>query len=85
MDLIYWMPHKEQPFRVMKQSSLSIQSFKTPGCLGLSASKPMRLNLKFEVAVRGNEMSGSAKAGMLPASKVSSVRAVSPGRKSGAF
>ncbi|MBD0381978.1 DJ-1/PfpI family protein [Paenibacillus sedimenti] len=33
-------------------------------------TKPMRLNLKFEVTVHGNEMTGIAKAGMLPASKL---------------
>ncbi|BDH63763.1 hypothetical protein MTP04_38930 [Lysinibacillus sp. PLM2] len=32
--------------------------------------KPMRLNLKFNVSVNGNEMIGEAKAGMLPASKL---------------
>jgi len=37
-------------------------------------TKPMRLNLKFEVAVDGDRMTGSAKAGMLPASKLSGYR-----------
>ncbi|KIL39026.1 thiamine biosynthesis protein ThiJ [Gordoniibacillus kamchatkensis] len=32
--------------------------------------KPMRLNLKFEVTVQGGIMTGTAKAGLLPASKV---------------
>ncbi|OCT11266.1 thiamine biosynthesis protein ThiJ [Paenibacillus pectinilyticus] len=36
--------------------------------------KPMRLNLKFEVTVQGDVMSGTAKAGMLPASKVAGSR-----------
>lgn len=34
------------------------------------STKPMRLNLKFSVAVHGDRMSGEAKAGMLPASKL---------------
>ena len=33
-------------------------------------TKPMRLNLKFEVTVNGNIMTGIAKAGLLPASKI---------------
>jgi putative intracellular protease/amidase len=33
-------------------------------------TKPMRLNLKFEVTVNGNMMTGMAKAGLLPASKI---------------
>ena len=33
-------------------------------------TKPMRLNLKFEVTVNGNIMTGTAKAGVLPASKI---------------
>ncbi|MDR6551705.1 transcriptional regulator GlxA family with amidase domain [Paenibacillus qinlingensis] len=36
--------------------------------------KPMRLNLKFEVTVQGDTMRGTAKAGMLPASKVAGRR-----------
>ncbi|CAN7619953.1 hypothetical protein [Paenibacillus sp. LjRoot56] len=36
--------------------------------------KPMRLNLKFEVTVQGDVMSGTAKAGMLPSSKVTGRR-----------
>ncbi|NQX63005.1 DJ-1/PfpI family protein [Paenibacillus qinlingensis] len=36
--------------------------------------KPMRLNLKFEVTVQGDFMSGTAKAGMLPSSKVTGRR-----------
>ncbi|WP_139999776.1 DJ-1/PfpI family protein [Paenibacillus paridis] len=36
----------------------------------LRITKPMRLNLKFEVTVEGDHMSGIAKAGILPASKL---------------
>lgn len=35
----------------------------------LRITKPMRLNLKFEVVVDGDHMVGIAKAGLLPASK----------------
>ncbi|AOH54751.1 thiamine biosynthesis protein ThiJ [Peribacillus muralis] len=34
------------------------------------STKPMRLNLKFSVSVNGDSMSGEAKAGMLPSSKL---------------
>ncbi|GBG11108.1 putative thiamine biosynthesis protein ThiJ [Paenibacillus agaridevorans] len=44
----------------------------------LRVTKPMRLNLKFEVAVNGDVMTGIAKAGILPASKVTGKR-VTPG------
>jgi putative intracellular protease/amidase len=37
-------------------------------------TKPIRLNLKFEVTVDGNIMMGTAKAGLLPASKVKGQR-----------
>ncbi|MEO2203131.1 DJ-1/PfpI family protein [Paenibacillus pabuli] len=37
-------------------------------------TKPMRLNLKFEVVVNGNHMVGIAKAGLLPASKLTGNR-----------
>ncbi|WP_127580540.1 DJ-1/PfpI family protein [Paenibacillus koleovorans] len=37
-------------------------------------TKPMRLNLAFEVNVDGDRMTGTAKAGILPASKLSGVR-----------
>lgn len=40
----------------------------------LRITKPMRLNLKFEVTVEGNTMLGVAKAGVLPASKVTGTR-----------
>jgi hypothetical protein len=36
--------------------------------------KPMRLNLKFEVMIQGGRMHGTAKAGLLPSSKVEGVR-----------
>lgn len=42
-------------------------------------TKPMRLNLKFEVSVHGDEMTGTAKAGMLPASKITGKRALNRG------
>lgn len=40
----------------------------------MKVSKPMRLNLKFTVSVDGNNMTGEAKAGMLPASKLAGHR-----------
>ncbi|WP_028612341.1 DJ-1/PfpI family protein [Paenibacillus harenae] len=40
----------------------------------LRITKPMRLNLKFEVAADGDRLTGTAKAGMLPASKLSGMR-----------
>ncbi|WP_248927586.1 DJ-1/PfpI family protein [Paenibacillus hamazuiensis] len=40
----------------------------------LQITKPMRLNLKFEVAADGDHMTGIAKAGMLPASKLTGKR-----------
>ncbi|GIO13123.1 hypothetical protein J19TS2_26780 [Cohnella xylanilytica] len=40
----------------------------------MRVSKPMRLNLKFEVAVDGDRMIGIAKAGILPASKLTGHR-----------
>lgn len=40
----------------------------------LPVTKPMRLNLKFEVTVDGDRMTGTAKAGMLPASKLTGRR-----------
>ncbi|WP_458122646.1 DJ-1/PfpI family protein [Paenibacillus sp. Z3-2] len=40
----------------------------------LRITKPMRLNLKFEVVVDGNHMVGIAKAGLLPASKLTGNR-----------
>ncbi|QJD86064.1 DJ-1/PfpI family protein [Cohnella herbarum] len=41
--------------------------------------KPMRLNLKFEMSLQGNELIGIARAGMLPASKVTGERTSSLG------
>ncbi|MCM3698729.1 DJ-1/PfpI family protein [Paenibacillus macerans] len=41
----------------------------------LRITKPMRLNLKFEAIVDGDDMIGVAKAGMLPSSKLSGKRA----------
>ncbi len=46
-----------------------------------SITKPLRLNLTFDVTVDGDTLSGTAKAGRLPASKVTGRRvagAVSP-------
>ncbi|MEK4852067.1 DJ-1/PfpI family protein [Paenibacillus sp. FSL H7-0756] len=40
----------------------------------LRITKPMRLNLKFEVGVNGNQILGIAKAGLLPASKLTGKR-----------
>lgn len=40
----------------------------------LRITKPMRLNLKFEVSVNGNQILGIAKAGLLPASKLTGKR-----------
>ena len=39
-----------------------------------SVTKPMRLTLKFDVTVEGDELVGTAKAGVLPASKLSGTR-----------
>jgi len=39
-----------------------------------SITKPMRLNLRFEVTVHGDEMTGISKAGKLPSSKVTGRR-----------
>ena len=40
----------------------------------LRITKPMRLNLKFEVSADGDLMTGIAKAGVLPASKLTGKR-----------
>lgn len=40
----------------------------------LRITKPMRLNLKFEVSADGDRMTGMAKAGILPSSQLSGVR-----------
>jgi hypothetical protein len=39
-----------------------------------SITKPMRLNLKFDVTFEGDTLTGTSKAGMLPPSKVNGVR-----------
>ncbi|MEE6179499.1 hypothetical protein [Mycobacterium sp. 050134] len=39
-----------------------------------SVSKPMRLNLEFDVVVEGDELSGHSRAGRLPRSKVTGRR-----------
>lgn len=41
-----------------------------------SITKPMRLNLDFDVKVTGDQMSGHSKAGRLPRSAVSGIRRV---------
>lgn len=43
-------------------------------CWSQKITKPMRLNLNFEVTVDGNLMIGSAKAGILPASRLTGKR-----------
>lgn len=48
----------------------------------LSISKPLRLNLKFEVSVHGNHMTGVAKAGVLPGSKLTGRRSAYSGSSS---
>jgi hypothetical protein len=40
-----------------------------------SITKPMRLNLAFDVIIDGDTLTGTSKAGMLPASKVTGTRA----------
>ncbi|GJM67886.1 hypothetical protein HMSSN036_01020 [Paenibacillus macerans] len=40
----------------------------------LRITKPLRLNLKFEAVVDGDDLLGVAKAGMLPSSKLSGKR-----------
>ncbi len=37
-------------------------------------TRPMRLNLRFDVTVEGDRMTGTSKAGMLPASTVTGTR-----------
>ncbi|MFD0695463.1 DJ-1/PfpI family protein [Paenibacillus sp. GCM10027628] len=44
----------------------------------LHITKPMRLNLKFEVAAGGDDMTGVARAGILPASKLTGKRVSLP-------
>ena len=42
----------------------------------LSITKPMRLNLTFDVTINDNTLIGTSKAGMLPTSKVTGTRAI---------
>jgi hypothetical protein len=39
-------------------------------------TKPLRLNVKFEVDVAGDAMTGTAKAGVFPAAKLTGARAI---------
>ena len=39
-----------------------------------SVTKPMRMNLAFDVTVEGDDMTGTAKGGIMPASKVTGQR-----------
>lgn len=39
-----------------------------------SITRPMRLNLKFDVTIEGDTLTGTSKAGKLPASKVTGTR-----------
>lgn len=41
-----------------------------------SITKPMRLHLTFDVTIDGDTLTGTAKAGVLPASKVTGTRAM---------
>ena len=41
----------------------------------LSITKPLRLNLTFDVTIDGDTLTGTSKAGMLPSSKVTGTRA----------
>ncbi|GHJ21114.1 hypothetical protein [Streptomyces albus] len=43
-----------------------------------AVTKPMRLNLAFAVTVHGDTLSGTSKAGRLPASKVTGERRLAP-------
>ena len=43
-----------------------------------SITKPLRLNLTFDVTIDGDEMAGRSKAGRLPSSKVIGRRAAPP-------
>ncbi|MER5782568.1 hypothetical protein ABT104_12695 [Streptomyces mobaraensis] len=43
-----------------------------------SVTKPMRLNLAFDVAVDGDTLKGTSRAGRLPASKVTGERSAAP-------
>ena len=49
-----------------------------------SITKPMRLNLSFDVTIDGDQMTGRSKAGRLPASKVTGHRAAPGSPQAGA-
>ena len=46
-----------------------------------SITKPMRLNLTFDVTIDGDTLTGTSKAGMLPSSKVTGTRVVESGQQ----
>ncbi|GLV53182.1 hypothetical protein KDH_00370 [Dictyobacter sp. S3.2.2.5] len=46
-----------------------------------SITKPMRLNLTFDVIIDGDTLTGTSKAGMLPSSKVTGTRVVESGQQ----
>ncbi|MFE5509621.1 hypothetical protein ACFQ9J_03235 [Streptomyces sp. NPDC056529] len=46
-----------------------------------SITKPMRLDLAFDVTVDGDTLRGTSKAGRLPSSKVTGERRTAPGRQ----
>ncbi|KOX24697.1 MULTISPECIES: hypothetical protein [unclassified Streptomyces] len=46
-----------------------------------SVTKPMRLNLAFDVTVDGDTLRGTSRAGRLPASKVTGERRTAPERR----
>ncbi|MFJ3816534.1 hypothetical protein [Streptomyces sp. NPDC090056] len=46
-----------------------------------SITKPMRLDLAFDVTVGGDTLRGTSKAGRLPSSKVTGERRTAPGRQ----
>ncbi len=45
-----------------------------------SITRPMRLNLTFDVTIDGDTLTGTSKAGMLPSSKVTGTRVVESGQ-----
>jgi hypothetical protein len=49
----------------------------------LTIARPMRLNLAFEVTIDGDTLSGTAKAGILPASRVTGTRVSGPPQAAG--
>ncbi|GHO56988.1 hypothetical protein [Ktedonobacter robiniae] len=46
-----------------------------------SITKPMRLNLTFDVTIDGDTLTGTSKAGMLPSSKVTGMRVIESGQQ----